>query len=361
MAKRKFNFNPGPATLPLSVLETVQKNIVELGNSGMSVLEISHRGKEYTPIHESTKALFHEVFGVPDTYEILFLGGGASLQFCMLPMNFLKDRTADYIDTGEWSKKAIKEARLQGSVNVAASTDGMNFNRLPYPEEIKLSENPAYVHITSNNTIFGTQWPAYPEVGNRPLVVDMSSDIMCRPVDVSKFHMIYAGAQKNLGPAGLTIVILRKDWLAEARQDIPTMLAYKTHVDKDSLFNTPPVFQIYVVGLVIQWIKDQGGLVEVEKINRKKTELLYGTMDSMADFYRGTVTDKEHRSWMNVTLRLPSEEMEAEFIKEAASRDLHGLKGHRSVGGIRVSMYNAMPLEGIECLTDFMKEFRKTH
>lgn len=358
MSKRKYNFNPGPATLPLASLEKVRENIVELGDSGMSILEHSHRGKDYSQIHQDTKTVIREVFQVPDSHEILFLQGGASLQFCMLPMSFAKGGTMDYINTGAWSKKAIKEAKLFGTVNVAATTESENFTRLPHPEEIHLSDDPAYVHFTTNNTIFGTQWHAFPEAGGRKLVSDMSSDIMCKPVDVSRFHMIYAGAQKNLGPAGVTLVILRKDWLEEAAKEIPTLLDYRTHLEKDSLFNTPPTFQIYVVGLVVEEYKKMGGLEKIEEINRRKANLLYDTMDRHADFFRGTVTEKNHRSWMNATLRLPSEELEAKFIQEAAERDLVGLKGHRSVGGIRVSMYNAMPLEGIEKLTDFMLEFK---
>lgn len=358
--ERVYNFNPGPACLPFEALETFSQDIILYQSTGMGVLEISHRSKDFEAILEDAKDLLKEILSIPDTHEVLFLQGGASLQFAMIPMNFLKQGTADYIITGSWSKKAIKEAKFFGNPQIAASTEDENFTRLPKQEEIKLSDNAAYVHITSNNTIFGTQWHTFPEVGNRPLVADMSSDILSRSLDVGKFHLIYAGAQKNLGPAGVTVVMIRKDWVDQAQKDIPTLLAYKTHLEKNSLFNTPPVGAIRMVQLVLQWVKSKGGIKAMEAQNRQKAELLYQTIDEMGDFYRGTVTDKASRSWMNVPFRLPTEDLEKTFLQKAMEHNLYGLKGHRSVGGIRVSMYNAMPLEGIERLCDFMKAFYKS-
>ncbi len=364
---RKWNFNPGPAVLPLPVLETLQKNTVEYGSLGMSLLEMSHRSKDFEAILNGCKARFHEVFAVPDTHEVLFVGGGASLQFSMVPMNFMKDGAADYLVTGTWAKKALKEAKIWsafsgGKPAAAASTESENFTRLPKPEEWKFNPGARYVHLTSNNTVYGTQWHAFPQTpAGVPVVADMSSDILSRAVDVSKFHLIYAGAQKNLGPAGVTVLILRKDWLAECPDNLPTMMNYKTHAENNSLYNTPPVFAIYAVMLVLDWVKDKGGIEAVEQENNKKAELLYGVMDANPDYYKGTVTDPASRSYMNVTFRLPSEELEAQFIKDAAASHFHGLKGHRSVGGIRVSMYNALELYGIERLCEFMLAFMKSH
>ena len=354
---RKFNFNPGPATLPLSVLEKVHGEFLDYQGKGMSIVEISHRSPEFDAILKKTKDNIREILELSENYEIIFIGGGASLQFAMIPMNFLaEDQSADYIDTGSWSQKAIKEAKLFGKVNIVASSENENFKHIP--TALNLSSEARYLHITSNNTIFGTQWQSFPDSGQVPMLVDMSSDIFSRRFDAKKFAMIYAGAQKNAGPAGVTIVILRKDMLDRvATRKIPTMLKYKTHVDKDSTFNTPPVFAVYMVQLVTEWIKEMGGLGKIEEINRKKSALLYQTMDNMPEFYKTVVTDPQSRSHMNVTLRLPSEELEKKFIAEAASKNFHGLKGHRSVGGIRVSMYNALPMEGIEKLTEFMKEF----
>ena len=362
---RKWNFNPGPAVLPLSALETLQKNIVEYGGLGMSILEMSHRSKDFEAVLNDTKGLLKVLFGIPDSHDILFLGGGASLQFAMVPMNFLKSGAADYVVTGGWAKKALKEAKIWsaiagGKVNVAATTEAENFTRLPKPEELKWSPDAKYIHLTSNNTLYGTQWHAFPATpAGVPVVCDMSSDIMSRKVDVSKFNLIYAGAQKNLGPAGVTVVIYKKDWLAECPENLPTMMNYQTHAKENSLYNTPPVFAIYVVKLVMEWIKGKGGLDAVEKQNARKADLLYGLMDKYPDYFKGTVVDKGSRSWMNVTLRLPSEELEAKFIKEAAAANFHGLKGHRNVGGIRVSMYNALEPPGIEALVKFMEEFKK--
>jgi len=359
MAERKVNFNPGPSTLPLPVLENVRENMVDYQGSGMSFLEISHRSPEFMRIHQHTQDLLKELLGIPENYKVLFMGGGASTQFAMIPMNFLtRDGSADYINTGTWSKKAIAEAKRFGGVNVAGDTSGDNFNHLPEISELKLDANARYVHITSNNTIFGTQFHTFPETGNVPLISDMSSDILSHELDVSTFGMIYAGAQKNLGPAGVTVIILREDMLEMAGEDLPTMLSYKTHVDKDSMFNTPPTGPIYMVEQVLEWVKTQGGLKAVEQMNREKAGLLYDAIDNSDGWYRGAVVKKEHRSWMNVTMRLPSEDLEKKFIAEGAEKGLHGLKGHRSVGGIRASIYNAMPREGVERLVEFMNAFK---
>ncbi len=358
MAERKVNFNPGPSTLPLSVLETIRDNVVDYQGCGMSFLEISHRSPQFEQIHQNTQSLMKELLGIPDNYKVLFMGGGASTQFAMIPMNFLtRDGSADYINTGVWSKKAIAEAQRFGGVNVAGSTADDNFNHLPALADLKLDSNAQYLHFTSNNTIFGTQFHTFPDPGNVPLIADMSSDILSHEFDVSKFAMIYAGAQKNLGPAGVTVLILRDDMLEKCADNLPTMLSYKTHAEKDSLFNTPPSGPIYMVEQVLEWVKAQGGLKAVEQMNRDKAAVLYDAIDA-GDFYRGTVVDKEHRSWMNVTMRLPSEDLEKKFIAEAATIGLHGLKGHRSVGGIRASIYNAMPREGVERLVAFMKDFQ---
>lgn len=358
---RKFNFNAGPATLPLEVLEELQKNIVDFNGIGMSILEISHRSKEVEEILAASKSLLRDLMNIPQDYEVLFLSGGASLQFAMVPMNLLTPgKKADYIITGEWSKKAIKEAKILGEVVVAASTESENFRRIPKPNEIKLSPDASYVHITSNNTIFGSQWRNFPQTGDVPLVADMSSDILSKKIDVGMFGLIYAGAQKNLGPAGVTVVIIKKELADQSLENVPTMLRYKTHIENNSLYNTPPVFAIYGVKLVLEWLKRNGGVEEIEKINNQKADLLYKAIDSSAGFYRSTV-DVDSRSLMNVTIRLTNEDLEEKFIKEAASIGLYGLKGHRSVGGIRASVYNAFPLEGIEVLVDFMEKFAKTN
>ncbi|NIA29275.1 MAG: 3-phosphoserine/phosphohydroxythreonine transaminase [Actinobacteria bacterium] len=358
---RIFNFNAGPSTLPLSALEKCQAELLDYQGCGMSVMEISHRSKEYDGIHEGTKALFRELYGIPDNYKILFLGGGASTQFAMTAMNFIpKGGSADYIITGAWSKKALKEATIIADAKVAASSEDKKFSYIPGRDALQLDPNAAFVHITSNNTISGTQWQNFPDVNGKPLVADMSSDIMSKKVDVSKFALIYAGAQKNLGPAGVTVVILRDDFAATANKGLPTMLSYETHISKDSLFNTPPVFSIYMIKLVLEWVKEQGGMEAIEATNKQKADLLYGTIDESGGFYRGTV-DKDSRSWMNATLRLSNENLEKEFIESAKAQGMGGLKGHRSVGGIRVSMYNAMPLQGIEKLVDFMKSFKAAH
>ncbi len=358
---RVYNFNPGPAALPLPVLQKCQSELVEYPNTGMSVMEMSHRSKEFEQILADTQSLFKKLMGLSDAYKILFLGGGASMQFTMIPMNFIPaGGSADYVVTGEWAKRALKEANLVAKGRAAASSEDKNFSYLPDPGTFDLDPKAAFVHITSNNTIFGTQWQTYPSVNGKPLLVDMSSDILCRQVDFSQFAMIYAGAQKNLGPAGVTVVFLRDDLADTANKNLPTMLAYETHRKNNSLYNTPPVFPIYIIKLMLEWISAEGGVAGIEKINRQKSELLYKTMDDSAGYYRGTVRS-DCRSWMNVPLRMASEELEAEFLTAAKKEGLIGLKGHRSVGGIRVSMYNAVTLEAIRVLTDFMKEFQKKH
>jgi len=357
--KRIWNFNPGPATMPAAVLEKAKNEMLNYEGTGMSVMELSHRAKAYEAIQNGARDLLTELLGIPANYKVLFLQGGASLQFAMLPMNLLPaGKSADYILSGYWAQKAFKEAKSVGTVRVAGTTESVNFSRIPDANEIQLDPNAAYVHLTSNNTIFGTQWKSFPKTGSVPLVGDMSSDILSRKFDVSQFGMVYAGAQKNLGPAGVVVVILREDLIAAGRADIPAIMKYSTHAENNSLYNTPPTYTIYLVKLVLDWVKGLGGLAAVEKRNEEKGKLLYGTIDGLSGFYKGTV-DAKSRSLMNVTFRLPSEELEAKFISEAQAAGFGGLKGHRSVGGIRVSMYNALEPEGIKALTDFMKEFAK--
>lgn len=352
---RIYNFNPGPSTLPLPVLEKAQAEFLDYNGTGMSVMEISHRSKDFIAIVDRTKELLHEVFGLPKNFHIVFLGGGASMQFAMIPMNFLAEGSADYVDTGAWSAKAIKEAKIQGKqFRVAGSSKEKNYNFIP--KELDFDSNARFVHITTNNTIFGTQWKQLPDTGDVPLICDMSSDILSQKVDFSNIGMIYAGAQKNMGPAGVTAVMIREDMMNLIPDGLPSMLSYKTHVDKDSAFNTPPCFPIYIIKLVLEWIQGMGGLDKMEAINNEKAEMLYNVFDKYPEFYKGT-TEKASRSYMNATLRLPSEELEKQFIAEAATNGMGGLKGHRSVGGIRVSMYNAMPMEGVRRLVDFMEDF----
>ena len=359
MAKRVFNFNAGPAALPLPVLEEAQRDLLDFQGTGMSILEMSHRSKEFQPIVEEAENLFKELLGAPADYRVLFLQGGASTQFAMVPMNFLPaGATADYILTGTWSKKALDEAVKIGDAKVAASSEETNFDRIPELSSVKLSDSPAYIHITSNNTIFGTSWVNLPNFGDIPLVADMSSDILSRPFDVRPYGLIYAGAQKNPGPAGVTVVLIRPDFLERVPKNIPTMLRYDIHAKNNSLYNTPPVFSIYIVLLVLRWLKAQGGLAAMEKLNKAKAALIYDTIDNSGGFYRGHA-QKDSRSLMNVTFRLPNEELEKKFAAEATQAGLVGLKGHRSVGGMRASIYNAVPLEACQALADFMKEFQK--
>lgn len=360
MTERIFNFSAGPAVLPLPVLEETQRNLLSLPGVGMSVLEISHRSKPFDEIILGAEADMRKLAGIPDNYRVLFLQGGASLQFTMVPMNLLPaGGKADYILTGVWSKKALKEAKRIGQANVAGTTESENFARIPRPDEIKLDPEAAYVHFTTNNTIYGTEWKQEPQTGDVPLVADASSDIFSHRIDVSKYGLIYAGAQKNLAPAGVTLVIIRDDLLARSPESLPTMLNYNTHAAERSLFNTPPVFAIYVMRLVLKYLLDQGGLEEVERRNKEKAALLYDAIDA-TDFYRAHA-EPESRSLMNVTFRLPSEDLEKQFVSEATKAGLDGLKGHRSVGGCRASIYNAFPREGVEALVSFMKEFERTH
>lgn len=353
---RVHNFSAGPATLPLSVLEKAQSELAEYKNMGRSLMEMSHRSAEYTEIDQQAKARLSSLLGLGEDFEILFLQGGASSQFMMAPFNFLRDdETADYIDTGRWSDKAITEARKFGNVHIPFSSSAGNYDRVPTQSELSFSKNPVYVHFTSNNTVAGTQFPKEPETNGVPLVCDASSDILSRPLDVKRYGIIYAGAQKNMGPAGVTIVIIRKDFLEKAKSDgIPTILKYQTHIGK--IFNTPPTFNVYMVNLVLEWMQEKGGLSYFESFSKKKASLLYDEIDK-DDFYRGAV-EKASRSQMNATYRLPSEELEQKFLAEATEHDLVALKGHRSVGGIRASMYNAMPMESVETLVSFMQDFR---
>lgn len=357
MSERIFNFNAGPAALPTEVLEDVQKDLLNYKGEGLSVMEMSHRSKTFDSIIKDAESGLKKVMDLPDNYKVIFMQGGATMQFAAVPLNLLKPgQKADYINTGSWSKKAIQEAlKLGRQVNVIATSEDSNFNYIP--KEFIVNPDAAYLHITSNNTIFGTQWQNYPDTGNVPMICDMSSDINCREFDVSKFALIYAGAQKNMGPSGVTIVIIREDLMEQSPDDIPTMTSYKIIGGKDSLYNTPPTFGIYIIKLVAEWIINMGGLGELEKINNKKAELLYNQIDN-SDFYKGTVAN-DSRSIMNVTFRLPSEDLEKQFIAETTSAGMIGLKGHRSVGGCRASIYNAVPLKAIEALVDFMKEFEK--
>jgi len=356
---RVFNFSAGPAVLPLSVLEEIQRDLLALPGAGMSILEISHRSKTFESILEKAEADIRALANIPPSYKVLFLQGGASLQFSMVPMNLLTaDATADYIDGGSWAEKAVKEAKKVGNVNVAASTKGDNYSRIPRQDELKLTPNAAYVHMTSNNTIEGTEYKTLPNVGDVPLVSDTSSDMFSKPIDVTKHALIYSGAQKNMGPAGVTVVIIRDDMLQRSQKSLPTMLNYSVHAENKSLYNTPPAFAVYTLGLVMKWLVAQGGLPAIEKINQRKAGKLYAEIDRTG-FYRGTA-NKDDRSLMNVTFRLASEDLEKQFVKEAESAGLDGLKGHRSVGGMRASIYNAFPEDGLEALVQFMREFERT-
>jgi phosphoserine aminotransferase len=352
---RIFNFSAGPAVLPEEVLQEAASEMLNFKGSGMSIMECSHRGKEYEPVHNEALANLRTLMGIPDSHAVLFLQGGASQQFAQIPMNLLTPgTTADYVNAGAWGDKAIKEAKLIGSVNVAASTKGATPSRMPRNSELKLTPGAAYLHVTSNETIEGIQMREFPAV-EAPLVADMSSDILCRPVDVSKFGLIYAGAQKNLGPSGVVLVIIRKDLVERAPAGLPVIFKYKTHLENESMYNTPPTFSIYMLNLVTRWLIRQGGASGIATRNEAKAARLYTEIDRTG-FYRGTAA-KEDRSIMNVTFRLPSEEKEELFIKEAAKRNLKGLKGHRAVGGIRASIYNAFPEAGVDALISFMKEF----
>ncbi|WP_372635590.1 3-phosphoserine/phosphohydroxythreonine transaminase [Cohnella sp.] len=358
MANRAYNFNAGPAALPLEVLENAQKQFVEYGDSGMSLMEMSHRGAIYEKVHYETEKLLRELMAIPEGYKVLFVQGGASTQFAMIPLNLLRaGTTAAYVATGSWATKAIEEAKLFGEVVIAASSEADSYKRIPTAEELKVPGNAAYVHLTSNETIEGTQWTDYPDTGSVPLIGDMSSDILCRPIDVSKFGLIYAGAQKNLGPSGVTIVIIREDLIAKPEGAVPTMLRYATHAKADSLYNTPPTFAIYMACEVLKWVKANGGAAGMEARNREKANLLYDTIDSSGGFYRG-FAEAGSRSIMNVTFRLATEELEKQFAKESEAQGFVGLKGHRSVGGLRASIYNAVSPENVQALVSFMRDFQ---
>jgi phosphoserine aminotransferase len=354
-----FNFNAGPAMLPPPVLEQVQAELRDYQGRGMSIMEMSHRSKEYEAVNSEAEANFKALLGVGDGYRVIFVQGGASTQFAMLPMNFLASGAiADYLVTGAWAEKAYEEAAALGSAHVAATMKEGGYRRLPRPDEIELSPQAAYVHLTSNETIQGVQWQAYPYVGDRPLVADMSSDILSRPIDAKMFSLIYAGAQKNLGPAGVAAVVIREAWLAQAVEKVPTMLRYATHVKNNSLYNTPPTFGVYMLNLVLQWISRTGGMTEMGERNNRKAQLLYLVIDGSDGYYRGHA-EKEARSQMNVTFRLPSEALEKKFVAEAQAAGMIGLAGHRSVGGIRASLYNAVSSEACQALASFMGDFAK--
>ncbi len=358
MEKRVHNFNPGPAALPLPVLKEIRDNFLNFRESGMSITEISHRSNLFQEILNDTRSRVSRLLGFTTDHHVLFIQGGASLQFCMIPMNLaLPDKPVDYINTGSWSTKAIKEARIQGKdVRVVASSEDKNFSYIP--SGLKFDGNASYLHVTSNNTIKGTQWGEFPDSKGIPLISDMSSDIMSRPFDPRPFGLIYAGAQKNLGPPGIALVIIRDDVLKRVPDNLPTMLKYTTIKDNNSLFNTPPTFAIYAMGLVLKWLEeDIGGVREMEKINRKKASIIYDAIDN-SDLYYGTA-ERESRSVMNITFRLKDEALEKKFLDEAEKNDLMGLKGHRSVGGCRASIYNAVSLESVKVLASFMREFEK--
>lgn len=359
--KRVYNFNPGPATMPLEVLQEAQAEFLNFDDSGMSIVEISHRSKPYEKVHNQAKADILELMGLGDDYDVLFIQGGASLQFAMIPLNFAtKDKRGSYVLSGTFSSNAYKEAQILGVGEVAASTKDENFRRVPAQDELKINPNAAYLHVCYNNTIYGTEFHYVPETGNIPLFADMSSDMLSRPVDFKKFSLIYAGVQKNLGPAGVVIVVARKSFIEKSLDTLPTMLRYDTFYKKNSLYNTPPAFSIYMVGKVAAWIKSNGGLEEMARRNAIKAKILYDAIDTSDGFYRGHA-EKNSRSFMNVTFRLPTEELEKKFVAEALENNLSGVKGHRSVGGMRASIYNAMPIEGAEALADFMNNFRKSN
>jgi phosphoserine aminotransferase len=355
---RVYNFSSGPAVLPMPVLEEIQRDLLALPSIGMSILEISHRSAAFEAILAKAEADVRAVAGIPANYKVLFLQGGASTQFSMVPMNLLTPgTTADYIDGGSWADKAIKEAKKVGTVNIAASTKGENYSRVPLQSELALTPGAAYVHMTSNNTIEGTEYKTLPDVGDVPLVSDTSSDMFSRPIDVAKHALIYAGAQKNLGPSGVTLVIVREDMLSRSQKSLPSMMNYAVQAENGSMYNTPPTFAVYTLGLVVKWLIGQGGLTAMAAANERKAAKLYAEIDR-SGFYRGTAHN-DCRSLMNVTFRLGSEELEKRFIKESTAAGLDGLKGHRSVGGMRASIYNAFPEAGVDDLVAFMREFER--
>ena len=353
--KRVHNFNAGPSCLPLPILEEMREGFMNFG--AMSIFEISHRSKDYEAINDETAALVKELLAVPDNYRIAFLQGGASLQFAMVPMNLL-EQSADYALTGHWSERALKEAKVIGNTNVVFSSKEQNFTRCPRKDEVRATPGASYLHITTNNTIYGTQYFEMPETGSVPMIADMSSDILSRAIDVSKFGLIYAGAQKNLGPAGVTLVIIRDDLVKREARPLPTILKYATHVEAKSLFNTPPVFAVYLMNLMLKWVKREGGLKEIQRRNDEKAAHLYSAIDG-SQIYKGTAS-KESRSKMNITFTLPSDELTEKFVTEAKKQGIVGIKGHRNVGGIRASCYNAVSLDDVKALTNFMADFEKS-
>lgn len=360
MSSRAMNFNPGPAALPLAALERAKEELVDFAGTGMSIMEHSHRGATYEAVHEEAIALLRELMGIGDDYHVLFLSGGARLQFAMVPLNLLHpERRADYLVTGTWAKSALAEAKMVGDARAAANTEeGGTFIRVPRQDELDLDPNAVYVHLTSNNTLYGTQWPSYPETGGVPLIADMTSDLLGRVVDVSRFGLIYAGAQKNVGPAGVTIVIVRKDLVASARTDIPLALRYASYAETNSLWNTPPTFPIYMLRNTLRVLKEWGGAAEIERRNEAKAKLVYDAIAAAPELYRCPV-EEGSRSTMNAVFRLPSEELEKRFLAEAKEARMVGLKGHRSVGGLRVSLYNAVEPAWVEALVALMQDFAR--
>jgi phosphoserine aminotransferase len=359
MSKRAYNFNPGPAALPLEVLQQAQQEFVEYQGIGMSIMEISHRSKEYEAVNDETQKLLLELLNLPSGYQVLFLGGGASMQFAMIPINFLAPgKVGRYVITGSFSEKAYQEAQAVGEAAVAASTKDAGFRTLPAAGDIPVDPNAAYLHMTVNNTIEGSQFFEFPQTGGIPLIGDFTSGILSKPMDYSPFSLIYAGAQKNLGPSGVTVAVIRDELLKQVNKNIPTMLSYGTHAKNSSLYNTPPVHSIYMVNLVLKWVKDKGGVEAMEKINVQKSQLVYDVIDQSGGFYQGII-DKPHRSIMNITWRMKDEALEKAFVKESEQHGFVGLAGHRSVGGLRASAYNAVPYEACKALADFMIDFQR--
>lgn len=356
---RAYNFSAGPAILPEEVLKQAQAELLDFNGTGMSIMEMSHRGKDYSAVHQEAKENLKKLLGIPDDYSVLFMTGGATTQFSLIPMNLMKEgQSADYVNAGSWGAKAVKAAAKLGKVNVIADVSKEIPTCMPANDDLQFTDGAAYVHVTSNETISGTQMKSFPKT-EAPLIADMSSDILSRPLDVSQFGMIYAGAQKNLAPAGVTLVIIRNDLAEKSPEALPDLFRYKHILENDSLSNTAPTFPIYMIMLVTRWLLEKGGLEGIQKQNEEKAARLYAAIDE-SDFYKGTAVP-EYRSVMNVTFRLPTEELEAQFIKEAAAKNMTSLKGHRSVGGVRASIYNAFPPEGVNCLVSFMKEFEEKH
>lgn len=358
---RKYNFNPGPATLPLEVLEEIQAELLEYGNTGMSILELSHRSAPYEKINAETESDIKELLSLGDDYRVLFMGGGCTQQFSLVPMNLLeKDKVADHVVTGVFAQKAMEAGAKIGAVKAAIDLKNEHYKRVPSPKELKYSDNQAYLHITTNNTIFGTAWQKYPDFGDVCLVADMSSDFLSQPFDATKFSMIYGGVQKNLGPAGAAFVIIKKTLLEKCLDSTPDIFSYKITAKENSLFNTPPVFVVYTVGKIVKWLKKHGGLEACGRRNYKKADMIYSIIDKYNEFYFGHA-EKDSRSIMNITFRLPNEELEKRFAEEAKENGLLNVKGHRMVGGMRISVYNYMPLDGVEKMAQFMEDFYKKH